>query len=624
MIFDKILKTLGVLVVLVITIMLSSNYINTWTIANPQTTTIVDEVVFPHDEIVKVNIDIEEDQYALLNENAEMESYVTADITYNGLTFSDIAIRAKGNSSLKSVASSDSDRYSFKIDFNYYVGDQSFYGITKLNLNNIFGDASYMREYIAYEALESLDSVASRTTYVELYINDVYFGLYLAVEDVNDDFLYDNYESNDGELYKPEMSGGSDLDYIDDSSDSYNGIEPDDGSESDNEDIIDFMQAIESGENLEEIFNVDGFLKYLAVSTFTVNMDSYQGGMYHNYYLYNDDGYFEWIPWDLNMAFNGFPAMTDEEAINLLIDEPVIGEMSGYPLIETILSDENNMEIYHGYLEELMSNYFGNDNFSNRVDDIYGMIDSYVEEDPTSFYTYDEFVSKVYESNESTMSILDFVSERTDSVMDQLSGAIASTNDGMGNTSSRGFSVGNNFGRVGGQGFATNGGPAVNDGTDNQIDNQANEMSLDSPPLDGPQLGGDMQTVILEALKKMDNLPSDIEEYISNDTLPPREIMDSFIAENNIDIMALAMESNPDMAQSNDDLSVNLGENQNLKQGVNQGLKQGMEPGVNLNNGNNQVIIETTSNNYSVAGYIGLSSILLITLLITFIISRKK
>nr|MDA3847576.1 CotH kinase family protein [Vallitaleaceae bacterium] len=199
--FENALKSLAILVVLAIAILLSTSYINSWTMKNPEITTVVDEVVFPHDDIIKVSIDIDEEEYTLLNENAEMETYVTADITYNGYSFSDIAIRAKGNSSLKSVASTDSDRYSFKVDFNYYIDDQSFFGITKLNLNNIFGDASYMREYIAYEALESLDSVASRTTYVELSVNDVYFGLYLAVEDVNDDFLYDYYGSNDDELY---------------------------------------------------------------------------------------------------------------------------------------------------------------------------------------------------------------------------------------------------------------------------------------------------------------------------------------------------------------------------------------------------------------------------------------
>ncbi|MDA3847262.1 MAG: CotH kinase family protein, partial [Vallitaleaceae bacterium] len=536
----------------------------------------------------------------------------------------------------------------------YYIEDQSFYGISKLNLNNIFGDASYMREYMAYEALESLDSVASRTTYAQLYINDEYFGLYLSVEDVNDDYLYDNYGSNNGELYKPEMAGGSDLDYIDDDPDSYNGITPDDGSSSDNEDIINLMKVIESGENLEDVFNVDGFLKYLAVSTFTVNMDSYQGGMFHNYYLYNDDGYFEWIPWDLNMAFNGFPAMTDEEAVNLLIDEPVLGALSEYPLIETILANEDYMLTYHGYLEELMANYFDEDNFTSKVEWIFELIDTYVEEDPTSFYTYDEFVAKVHESNETTMSLLDFVSERTASIGAQMAGTISSTNDGQGNTSSGGFNVGGNFGRVGGAGFATNGKPAA---PTNRDDSQATDGVDPNAMTDGMPQGdavagvdggvdawvdgvGDMETLILEALKGFDNLPDDLAEFVNNDTLPPKELVDSFLAENNIDMMTLMLVSNPDVALEGGpidgnqtdqttmgpdgtdqaDMAVADGDAQDMRSNNNQDMK----PGGDMMNTASSVVVEEISDTYSLAGYIGLGGLLLITLLITFVISKKK
>ncbi|MDO7203576.1 CotH kinase family protein [Paraclostridium bifermentans] len=42
------------------------------------------------------------------------------------------------------------------------------------------------------------------------------------------------------------------------------------------------------------------------MNTFLVNLDSYSGGMYHNYYLYEKDGVSEILPWDLNMSFGGF------------------------------------------------------------------------------------------------------------------------------------------------------------------------------------------------------------------------------------------------------------------------------------------------------------------------------
>jgi spore coat protein H len=56
--------------------------------------------------------------------------------------------------------------------------------------------------------------------------------------------------------------------------------------------------------SLESVFDIDGFLKWLAVNTTIQNWDTY-GRMTHNYYLYNDpaDNLIKWIPWDNNEAF---------------------------------------------------------------------------------------------------------------------------------------------------------------------------------------------------------------------------------------------------------------------------------------------------------------------------------
>lgn len=400
--------------------------------------TIVDNVIFPHDEVVDVNIEIDEDAYNQMLANAMSEEVVMANITYNGKTFNNVGIRPKGNSSLRNVFQSDSDRYSLKIDFNYYVDDQSFYGITKLNLNNLFSDPSMMAEYLGYEMFDSLDEVSSRTTYVNLSINGEVFGLYLAVEQVNDEFLIDNYSNDSGNLYKPEMGTGADLAYVSDDGDDYTGLIAENKDEYDNDDIAKLIKAINDGEDLDSIFDVDSFLKYLAVSTMTIHQDSYQGGMFHNYYLYDNDGTFEWIPWDLNMIFNGFPgvSMTDEQAIQYLIDEPVSGSMESYPLIEAIFKNEEYVEKYHEYLEILSQGYLASDNFNEKVLSVYKMIKSYVKADPTSFFTYEEFENGLFQDDGTAIGIISFTEQRVENVAKQLSGEIPSTNNGEGNVGS--------------------------------------------------------------------------------------------------------------------------------------------------------------------------------------------
>ena len=79
-------------------------------------------------------------------------------------------------------------------------------------------------------------------------------------------------------------------------------------TEADYQKIVDMIKNLNKGANLEEYLNVEEILKYFAVNTFLVNLDSYSGGMYHNYYLYENNGKCQILPWDLNLSFAGFGA----------------------------------------------------------------------------------------------------------------------------------------------------------------------------------------------------------------------------------------------------------------------------------------------------------------------------
>lgn len=417
---------------------------------NEESGSTIDKVIFPHDEVVDVYIDIEEEVYNNMLDNAMAEEIVIADITYNGYSFSNVGIRPKGNSSLKSVANSDSDRYSLKVDLDYYIDDQNLYGVTKLNLNNLFSDPTMMAEYLGYEMLNELEADASRTTYVALYINGEYKGLYLSVEQVDEAFLKEHYGNANGELYKPEMGIGSDLEYISDNGLDYTGLIPKNTSAYDNEAITELIKNIEEGGDLESILAIDSFLKYLAMSTVTIHLDTYQSGMFHNYYLYNNNGVFEWISWDLNMIFNGFPRsrLSDEEATKFLIDEPVMGAMENYPLVEAIFENEEYVQRYHDYIEILLDSYLLDTKFTDRVMTTYEMIKDYVEIDPTSFYTYNQFEEALFQDTDQSLSLLSFVSQRSENIKEQLQDTILSTNSGQGNTGtgSRGMREGGGMG----------------------------------------------------------------------------------------------------------------------------------------------------------------------------------
>lgn len=268
-----------------------------------------ESIVFNKNKVTTVDIEIAEEDWADMLESATDKELKQANITVDGKRIENVAIRTKGSSSLNSVANSDSDRYSLKIDFDYYDDTQSLYGLKKLNLNNNFSDSTLMREYISYELMEQMGLPTPAHSYMYVTVNGEDRGLFLGVEAVDETFLANNYGSNDGFLFKPDGTG-SDLKYISDDIADYTGIglKTNEGNV-DQSKFIEMVKAINNGGNIEKYIDVDEMLRYFAMNTAIVNLDSYQSNMKHNYYLYEKDGVFSIIPWDFNMSFGGFAGL---------------------------------------------------------------------------------------------------------------------------------------------------------------------------------------------------------------------------------------------------------------------------------------------------------------------------
>lgn len=141
--------------------------------------------------------------------NAASEEYYTANVLIDGEAYKNVGIRAKGNTSLSTVASLGSERYSFKIEFDHYDSTKSYYGLDKLSLNNLIQDSTMMKDYLTYTMMNEIGVSSSLCSYVYITVNGEDWGLYLAVEGVEESFMERNYGSDYGELYKPDsMSFG--------------------------------------------------------------------------------------------------------------------------------------------------------------------------------------------------------------------------------------------------------------------------------------------------------------------------------------------------------------------------------------------------------------------------------
>ena len=163
------------------------------------------------DPSVVHTIEIVMDDWDAFLDTCESEKYSVCSVIIDGKAVKNVAIRGKGNTSLSAVSSMNSDRYSFKIEFDHYDSNKSYFGLDKLSLNNLIQDSTYMKDYLTYRMMDAFGVDAPLCSYAYLRVNGEDWGLYLAVEGVEDAFLQRNYGSGSGELYKPDstsMGGG--------------------------------------------------------------------------------------------------------------------------------------------------------------------------------------------------------------------------------------------------------------------------------------------------------------------------------------------------------------------------------------------------------------------------------
>lgn len=291
----------------------------------------------------------------------------TARLEFEGQPFGRIRVRFKGNSSFNFAR--NSLKRSLKLDFNDLDEDQTFFGLTKLNLNNNAMDPSQMREALAYDVFRNGGVPAGRTAFAKVYItvpgrhDKAYAGLYTVVEQVDNPFLKARFGTKAGLLLKPERLPG--LPYLGDNWSAYtNLVQPkSDVKAADARRFIEFVKFLNQSSDasfragIDEFVDVDEFLRFVALQALLPNLDSpLMTG--HNYYLYLNPRVrkFIWIPWDLNEAFGGFfRAGTASEQANLSLDEPYTRVNR---LAERLLTDPGTKKRYREIVGGLLATNF--------------------------------------------------------------------------------------------------------------------------------------------------------------------------------------------------------------------------------------------------------------------------
>lgn len=461
--------------------------------------------------VITLEITADEQSWARMLENAEVEEYLPCDVRINGTTFRSVGIRPKGNSSLRQVASSDSDRYSFRLKFDKYVKGQTCFGLTDFVLNNMIGDASYMKEYLSYDIMRFIGVNTPLVQFADISVNGAAWGFYLAVEKYDDAFESRVYGDTSGQLYNVKMpdsqgaqpaadqaglanmpataatmqgvpqgmppggqsaggmgrgmgaaSSGGALVYTNDDPASYAAIFDSAVSSqintADKQAVVAAIKALNTGEGWEVRFDVDQLLRYFAAHTVVVNLDSYVSSMAQNYYLYEKNGVLSVLPWDYNLAFGGFQGGGASETVNFPIDTPVSGvSMQERPLLARLLENETYKARYHAYLQQIADGYLSD--IADTIAALDERIKAYVQADASSFVTYEQYTA-------AAPMLRQLLQLRAQSIKGQLDGSIPATAQGQSaepgklvNASSIDMqALGRMAGGMGGDGFPGGGG----------------------------------------------------------------------------------------------------------------------------------------------------------------------
>ncbi len=298
-------------------------------------------------------------------------------------TLENVAIRLRGNTSRLAA------KKSFKISFNEYVSGRKYQGVKKLNLNGQHNDPTMVREKLFYHIWARSGMPERRANFARVYINDVYYGLYTNLEELDKVWLGIHYADDNGNLFK--CTYPADLDYLGNDPQAYKNISSGavsggraydlqtNETSDDYTVLVDFITALYSQmtvfqTNVEPKLIYKNMLKALAIDVGTGNWDDYAYNK-NNYYLYFNPslGKCDFISYDTDNTFgvDWDPIdWTTRSFQNWANTQP--GEKR--PLAVKLLQVPSYYALYAHYMDSLNSNVLLPFNIFPYIDSLHDLV----------------------------------------------------------------------------------------------------------------------------------------------------------------------------------------------------------------------------------------------------------
>ena len=258
-----------------------------------------------YNPVVVSNVDLTMPQASIdaLNADPNSSIYRTADVkitTADGVvtTLSNIGVRLKGQATRRLI--NDFDKAPLKLKFDAFVAGQKFLGLSRMTLNSMVQDPSFIREDTAYRIYRAMGLVAPRTTYSWVTLNNADFGLYMNVEAIDAQML--KRWLNPVHLYSSNCYL-ADLTYNQD--DCYDTNYGDTNRSDLNAAVaVSVLDGASWWTEVNKIADMTSVINLMATDIYTSNWDGYTDVVQNNYYIvFDDTGKLKIIPWGQDGTF---------------------------------------------------------------------------------------------------------------------------------------------------------------------------------------------------------------------------------------------------------------------------------------------------------------------------------
>ena len=353
---------------------------------------------FDQSRVHKVEITMPDAKWQDYLAHSQEEEYYPCDIVIDGESFANVGIRTKGHSSNQFVYQARKDKYSFRIKMDEYDKYLNYHGLTEFCMNNMYSDPSCMRDILCYNAMAELNANAPICSYTDLYLNGQLYSFYFLAEQPGTTLGERLATDDDAVLYKAADVGNNyDCTFAPDMK--LENFEVKFGKD----DTLEHIQKIVDEINkvtpqnykfIEEVIDVESFLKGFAVNAVLCNYDSYNGMMPHNFYVEYNHGKSYYVGWDYNLALGNF--MDYGASVNSDINTGMYqADERRRPMLTKLLAVPEYKQMYNGYVRQITQLY---SNPEAAVSEFAALIRSHVKADPRFFFTADQFESNIAKS----------------------------------------------------------------------------------------------------------------------------------------------------------------------------------------------------------------------------------